>query len=193
MWMFKIDRCAPLELSVLLRNLSPRSINLLSDVLRMSIFLCNKFSLAETFKRESLSRSLPSNHRDVKSINRERRGKKKKPHGTLKINRKSVLFLHWEYIKSTLSKCRVKEKQLQWAADKGSPGSPTSICALLGLPSSSGHGTQVQVSTRKKKKQGVQAWKSWVLSLTSELLGCFLTLLSSRGAVAILWTLKLPI
>lgn len=92
--MFKIDRCAPLELSVLLRNLSPRSINLLSDVLRMSIFVCNKFSLAETFKRESLSRSLPSNHRDVKSINRERRGKKKKPHGTLKTNRKSVLFLH---------------------------------------------------------------------------------------------------
>lgn len=160
--MFKINRCVPLVLSVLLKNLSPSSINLLSDVLRMSIFLCNKFSLAETFKRENLSRSLPSIHRDVKSINRERRGKKKpQPHGTLKTSRKSVLFLHWEYINSTLSKCKVKEKQLQWAADKGSSGSPTSICALLGLLSSSGHGTQVQVSARKtKQKQGEQAWKS---------------------------------
>lgn len=90
--MFKIDRCAPLVLSVLLRNLSPRSINLLSDVLRMSIFLCNKFSLAETFKRESLSRSLPSNHRDVKSINRERRGKKKNLTGLSKPTGRVCFF-----------------------------------------------------------------------------------------------------
>lgn len=157
----------------------------------MSIFLCNKFSLAETFKRESLSRSLPSNHRDVKSINRERCGKKK-THGTLKTNRKSVLFLHWEYIKSTLYKCKVKEKQLQWAADKGSSGSPTSICALLGLPSSSGHGTQVQVSTRKKNR-GCRLGKAEFYHSLQTYWGVFLTLHSSRGAVAILWTLKLPI
>lgn len=158
----------------------------------MSIFLCNKFSLAETFKRENLSRSLPSNHRDVKSINRERR-EKKKPHGTLKTSRKSVLFQYWEYIKSTLSECKVKEKQLQWAADKGSSGSPTSICALLGLPSSSGHGTQVQVSTRKKKNRGCRLGKAEFYHSLQTYWGVFLTLLSSRGAVAILWTLKLPI
>lgn len=135
----------------------------------------------------------------------------KKPHGTLKTNRKSMLFQYWEYIKSTLSKRKVKEKQLQWAADKGSLGSTNyPFCVLLGLPSSSGHGTHWVVASehkykypQEKKKGGAGLEKlrsitnfrltgvfSWHWSALGELL-LFYGLLSFQSNYGILFLTKM--